>query len=378
MNKTMTKILNFVLPGLIVAITTLTLTTTQTALAQTDGAPGCHEASTPFVTMTIAGKNFFAPYNGVPYGDYYATFGLKVLTKPGEMVMESAGSLYHSPDEGCTWNLFYTLDGTQTWPLWITTAPGGHAYAFSMNNNTLLALQNVPGGMEAISLKSPFANIMGLGVDPKDPLHLRLAGNNGAILESFDGGSLWTKIGVEPLPGNSATRMAFDPADLDHVIFMTYKEGAFVTFDGGDTWTQSEGLSSSNGPRNAFNAVVSPIDSKLVWCMSLDLNEADDGHPSRGRHIYASLDGGLTFTPRVDDGNGIVITNGPELTAHPKDLRKVAWVASNRYTGLDVYELNGKSGDVKISHHGGLAGRVVEYYLPNPILMYVGLETKFR
>lgn len=360
-----------------VAVLAAMMPSSTAVMAQTDGLPDCREASTPFMTMTTSDSDFFAPYHGLPHDDYYATFGLKVLSKPDEMVMESSGSLYHSPDQGCTWNLFYSLDLTQQWPLWITIAPGGHAYAFSMNNSTLLALRNVPGGMEAIPLISPVSNIMGFGVDPANALHIRLGDSRGQIHESLDGGARWTDLGMPAQPDGSANRMAFDPADLDHVIYMTHRDGAFVTFDGGSSWTQSMGLSSSGGPRNAFNAVVSPIDSRLVWCMSIDLNEADDGHPSQGRHLYASIDGGLTFRPRVDNGNGIVIPNGPELTAHPRDLRRVAWVASNRYTGLDVFELDGLSRTVAISHATYLAGRVIEYYPSNPRLMYVGLETKF-
>ncbi|NOG53458.1 MAG: hypothetical protein HND57_03890 [Planctomycetes bacterium] len=347
------------------------------ATAQTDGLPGCREASTPFMTMGVAGKDFFAPYNGAPYGDYFATFGLKNLSRQGEMVMESAGSLYYSPDEGCTWDLFYTLDGSEPWPLWITVAPGGHAYAFSLNNSTLLALRNIGGGMEATSLKSPVMEIMGLGVDPTDPLHVRIGDKGGQMHESFDGGVVWNKVGVPAQVNGYANRMTFNEADFDHVMYMANRDGAFVTFDGGATWAPSEGLTSTDGPRNAFNAVFSPVDSDLVWCMSIDLDEADGGHPSGGKHLYASRDGGLSFEPRVDNGNGIVITNGPELTAHPRDRRKVAWVASNRYTGLDVYELNGVTGVVSISHNDFLAGRCIEYYLPNPALMYIGLETKF-
>ncbi len=363
--------------GILSLAAVLTLSTAPTTTQAREDLPECREASTPYMTMAIAGKDFFAPYNGTPDGDYFAVFGLKNLTKPREMVMGSKGTLYHSPDEGCTWNEFYTVGNGQQWPLSITTAPQGHAYAFTINYNTLLALTNTQGGMEATTLKSPAANIMGVGVDSQNPLHVRVADDNGTLYDSTDGGQLWQRIGVLPNNGSNAVRMTFDPADLDHVLYLTHREGAFVTFDGGDTWTQSTGLSSSNGPRNAFNAVVSPIDSRLVWCMSLDLNESDQGHPSRGRHIYASLDGGLTFTPRVDDGNGVVITNGPELTAHPTDLRKIAWVASKRFTGLDVYELNGLTGVVKQSHNDNLAGRSVEYYIRNPRLMYIGLETKF-
>ncbi len=341
------------------------------------GLPDCDESSTPYMTFAFRGGQYFAPYNGQPDPNYYATFGLRNLSTPGEMVMESGGTIFHSPDEGCSWNTVYELQGNETWPLWIEPGADGHAFGFSLNYTTLFALQNTGNGMNASSLKVPVSNIMGLGTDPSNANHVRIAGKDGQIWDSTNGGVNWNTVGVAPNKGKSATRVSFDPNDLDHVVYMTITDGAFVTFDGGRNWTSSNGLTKTNGPRNAFNAVVSPIDSRLVWCMSIDLDEADSGHRSGGKHIYASIDGGRTFFPRADNNeNGIVITNGPELTAHPTDLRKVAWVASNRFTGLDVYELNGKNRQVKQHHNDNLGGRCVEYYLPNPKHMLIGLETK--
>lgn len=348
-----------------------------TAPVSAQRLPGCNEASTPFMTFALnGGRSGFAAYTGSPWPEYFTILGLKALDVPGEVLMEAGGNLVHSTDEGCSWQIVTPLDPIDQFPLTLVGAPGGHAYGFSVNGPTFYNITNAGGGaVTATSYRAPTSNILGVGANPAAAQHVRLIDDDGQIHESFDGGASWTRIGTPPPAGALTYRGAFDPNDIDHVLFGAGVTGGWVTFDAGATWTSVAGLSETNGPVNLFNVVVSPIDGRLVWCMALDLDQADNGHPSGGKHIYVSTDGGRSFTPMVDNGGVIVLTNGPELTPHPTNPYKIAWTAANRFTGLDIYEYDGRAGVVRQAHRDFTKGRVVEYYPSNPRHMYVGLET---
>lgn len=339
--------------------------------------PDCREASTPFMTFGInGGRAGFAPYSGPPWPDYFTVLGLKALDTPGEVLMEAGGRLVHSVDEGCTWRVVHVLEPGDQFPLTLANAPGGNAYGFSVNGPTLYAITNNGGGdVQAVTRSAPASNIFAVGAHPADADHVRLVDDDGQIHESFDAGVSWSRVGFRPPAGALTYRAAIDPNDIDHVLFGAAVDGGWVTFDAGQTWESIDGLSETDGNVNLFNVVVSPIDSRLVWCMALDIDQADNGHPSGGKHLYVSVDGGRSFAPMVDNGGDIVLTNGPELTPHPTNPYKIAWTAANRFTGLDVYEYDGRAGIVRQGHRDFVKGRIVEYYPADPRHMYIGLET---
>ncbi|MCC6908379.1 MAG: hypothetical protein IT430_10595 [Phycisphaerales bacterium] len=332
------------------------------------------EGGNPFLAFALDGSRLLT-WRGTPYPNYFVTMGLKNLDIPGFMLMESGGNLIASKDEGCSWSLVATL-GIDQWPLNIAPTPGGGAYAFGVNRSTLYRVDYDGQDFSATPLRSPTGSILGLGADPFNPSHVRLSSDRGQIYDSIDGGVSWNPVGVTPPAGNLTYRMAFDPNDLDHALFGGATSGGWVTFDGGQNWTPCLGLSETNGPVNLFNAVISSVDSDYVWVMALDLDQADAGHPSGGRHFYLSTDGGVTFEPKVDNGPGVTITNGPEMTCHPTRKTALAWAWGSRFDGMYVYQYDAVLNRLKSAYKAGFIARTVEYYRPDPRHLYVGLEAR--
>lgn len=81
-------------------------------------------------------------------------------------------------------------------------------------------------------------------------------------------------------------RITVSPTDGNHVVYGSYHNGVYVTFDGGDTWTQGTGI---------------PVSAVFSSSMREGHGIAfiDDDHimaSSRGNGYYLSSDGGLTWT----------------------------------------------------------------------------------
>jgi hypothetical protein len=171
---------------------------------------------------------------------------------------------------------------------------------------------------------------------------------------------------------------AFDPADLDHVIVGMSTTGAWTTFDGGASWIQAAGLSKTGGPRNTFNGVFSPADPAEVFVMGIDLDEADAGAPSEGRHIYRSQDGGLTFAPVVDRGGDIVLINGPLLVAHPSTPGVLYFTYGSRFlypAGTYLYRYDHATGQTTWNFTTETLGiRAIDFNPADTGVMYLGLE----
>ncbi len=332
------------------------------------------DGGNPFIAFARNGSDLFT-WRGTPYPNYFVTMGLKNLDIPGYMLMESGGNLLASRDEGCSWSTVATLGGEE-WPLNIAPAPGGNAYAFGVNRSTLYRVDFDGQSFRATSLRSPVSNILGLGADPFDASHVRLSSDRGQIYDSIDGGVSWSPVGVPASNGSLNYRMAFDPNNLEHAVFGGATNGGWVTFDGGQNWAPCLGLSETNGPVNLFNAVISPVNSDYVWVMALDLNQANGGHPSGGRHFYLSTDGGQTFEPKVDNGSGVTITNGPEMTCHPRRATAFAWAWGSRFSGMYVYQYDAVLDRMKIAYRPDFIARTVEYYRRDPRHLYVGLEAR--
>lgn len=332
------------------------------------------EGGNPFLAFALNGDRILT-WQGARYPNYFVTMGLKNLDIPGFMLMESGGYLIASKDEGCSWSIVATLGGNE-WPLNIAPGPGGNAYAFGVNRDTLYRVDYDSLNFHATSLRSPASNILGLGADPDNASHVRLSSSSGQMYDSIDGGMSWNPVGVPPPAGALTYRMGFDPNNLDHALFGAARDGGWVTFDGGQHWASCIGLSETNGPANLFNAVISPVNSDYVWVMAIDLDQADAGHPSGGKHFYLSTDGGQTFEPKVDNGANVTITNGPEMTCHPTRPTTLAWAWGSRFSGMYVYQYDAQLDRLKSAFKAGYIARTVEYYRPDPRHLYVGLEAR--
>ncbi|MCG8409030.1 MAG: dockerin type I domain-containing protein [Phycisphaerales bacterium] len=281
--------------------------------------PDCTGIAEPYVSITYDPLNNFVPFTGPQPINPFFTWGLTTMDTPNVVLAQSESQLWASIDDGCSW---FSIGSTDlSGGLYrIEAGPLGFAYAW-LDNGTgsgldagIYKIHNNPPGSANFDVEfrnAPVSAMHGFGVDKHNPHHVRTAASNGELQESLDGGLSWRRIGVAP---STSTVLAyvneFDPNDLDHVIYGRVSEGAYVTFDGGKTWTQSDGLKSlPHRGNNFFSATISPIDGNIVYGMGIDLGETGlpgdpPPPPSNGKHIYASTDGGLTFTPVLSSGTG--------------------------------------------------------------------------
>lgn len=282
-----------------------------------DVLPPCPGIFEPYVSITYDPLNTFVPFTG-PQPSTFFTWGLTALDIPNVVLASAQGQIWATINDGCSWSSIGTTDPGGLYK--IEAGPIGYAYAWVENSSGIgptagiYQIHNNPPGSANFDVQfrpAPVDPMLGFGVDRFNPHHIRTARADGQLQESFDGGQSWVRIGV---PAVATTSLAyvfeFDPNDLDHVVFGRATDGAFVTFDGGDTWTQSNGLKTlPHRGNNFFSATISPLDGNIVFGRGIDLGENGlpgdpPPPPSNGNHIYASTDGGLNFFPVLSQGTG--------------------------------------------------------------------------
>ena len=247
---------------------------------------------------------------------------------------------------------------------------GDRAFGYHDNGADLVRID----AGAVIPLKSPTPNVIGLGTDATEPDRLRLAGADGSLWESTEAGASFSPL--DPAPVAPLTyRFAFDPRDLDHILFGSASIGAWVSFDGGKQWTQATGLSPS-GKANAFEVVVSPIDSNVVWSQGIDLDENLPNAPNGGRHIFRSEDGGKTFLRVVDHEPGVVtLTNGVLMAPSPGDANVMYFVFGTYYGdyGTDLFRYDAGTKQLTKTHNAYDDVSSIAFSPAAPGLLYLGL-----
>src|SRR5262245_19572520 len=302
-------------------------------------------------------------------------FGLAVLPDvPNTMLLAFGRTLQRSTNAGCRWDMVGIVDSTSDgFPISLVAARGDRAFVWSDNRNDLARVD----GTTITYLGAPVDSIVGLGTDPADADHVRFGAGNGTIWDAADGGVRFGQLG-SPVPGfGFVYRTAFDPKDLNHAVVGAISDGAYVTFDGARNWTKATGLSSTgDGPVNVFSVVVSPADSMTVYAMGLDIDEADAGDPSQGRHIYLSRDGGLSFHPVVDnDSVNIILVNGVPMAGHPTDSNVVYFTYGTSFGGYgaDLYRYDDATGQTTKTHNSYHGIPSIAFNPADPSTMYLGL-----
>ncbi|QFY13533.1 dispase autolysis-inducing protein [Nonomuraea phyllanthi] len=321
------------------------------------------------VTYTRNDGRTIAPTSEALQPVVYTT-GLVALDQANEMLAMSNNRLLSSTDSGCTWTLVGKVSG---WYVELAAAGGDRAYAWDRDGNLSLVTPR-----EITPLTSPSNEVRGIGVDRGQGDHLRVAGDGGQLYDSGDGGRTWQPVGTPAFPPSETLTIytaVFDPHDLDHVVMGASDTGVRVTFDGGRTWTTAGGLSKTGDKVNVFSAAISPSAPNVVWAMGLDLSESGSGVPSDGRHIYRSDDGGRTFTPVVDQGNGVTLQNGPLLAPHPTDPGVLYFDFGTGWSslGTDIYRYDSRRDRVTINHNSYDRVTSISFNPANPKVMYLGV-----
>ena len=325
--------------------------------------PDCDMVTgTGAVTFTFDEGNTLAPMDGQILPVTY-TFGLVALGQPGALLAASGDQILASSDAGCSWDSVGQITGGT--PV-LRAAGDTRAYGFVDNGEGLTRIDD--GVITALS--SPVGNVVGLGVDPTDPDHVRIGDSEGQLWDSTDAGEQWSLQGVASGAGPLVYRAFFDPTNLDHAIFGVAVQGAWVTMDGGARWSQSTGFGPGNA--NAFTVSISSADPSVVWAEGYDLANLDD---ATARHVFRSEDGGLTFAPVVD-ADQATLYNGNHLFPHPTDPDVLYFVFGTNFQnyGTDVYRYDHGTGAVTLSHNPWHDVAAITFLPGDPSLMYFGLS----
>ncbi|MDC0717852.1 WD40/YVTN/BNR-like repeat-containing protein [Nannocystis bainbridge] len=295
------------------------------------------------------------------------TFGLVALGKPGAMLAGSGQQILASSDAGCSWHSIGAAGNPNAPAVRLHAAGETRAYAYGDNNDAIVRVDDEV--IQKLSSPAGQEGIVGLGVDPSDPDHVRIGDSAGRVWDSVDAGMTWAPQGIPAFAGSLAYRAAFDPNDLDHVLFGALAEGVLVSHDGGEGWQSATGL--SPGAANGFNLVVSPAQGDIVWVEGLDLEDPD---AQTHRHVYRSEDGGKTFTA-VIDADEATLYNGNHLFAHPTDPDVLYFVFGSNFQGYgtDLYRYDHAEDAITLTHN--MWHDTVITFLPgDPSVIYLGLS----
>ena len=331
--------------------------------------PSCNRVSgTGSVTFTQDRGETLAPTVRDLHGIAY-TYGLVALSAPNTLVAAHRGNILISENAGCRWQ---RVDRVSE-PILNLVSAGRFAYGWTPNGGSLFRV--TAGG--AAGINSPAAQIVGLGVDPASPQHLRVGDSAGIIWDSTDGGTTWRAIGAPPVNDSLLLvyQVAFDPKKLNHVVVGVANHGSFVSRNGGANWKQSEGFSRST---NIFSIAISPVRSSIVWTMGLDIVQLDRGVPSQGRHIYRSEDGGLSFKPVVNHSRKVTLVNGPLLAAHSKNADVLYFVFGTFFAdyGTDLFYYNHRTKELTKTHNSYDDISSIAFSPADPELLYLGLTVE--
>jgi photosystem II stability/assembly factor-like uncharacterized protein len=199
------------------------------------------------------------------------------------IALASAGYIYGSIDSGVTWTQ-RTSDITRVWESVAMSADGRKVAALGSNTNIYVSTD---GGFTwatyvADGIKS--WNSIAMSADGKKIL---ASASNNYLYVSLDGGVTWTSRMNDANRGWLTTTVSADGG----VMFAGTGSAGYIyrSTDGGNTWATSTG-SLALGTKDWKSIAISADGLKVVAA-------AGTGY------LYTSIDGGVNFTPRVNDAN---------------------------------------------------------------------------
>ena len=134
----------------------------------------------------------------------------------------------------------------------------------------------------------------------------------------------------------------------------------------------------SSGGSNHDVTVSSIAETLLRLPFCQNSKERLSGDPSNGRHIYQSLDGGLTYTPVMSENfDDVFLTSGPLLVANPFDANRLHLFASFSIGngGTRFYDYDLSTGIVQTIHNPNMTRiRSMEISRVTPEAIHVGFD----
>jgi hypothetical protein len=156
--------------------------------------------------------------------------------------------------------------------------------------------------------------VSAFAVDWRNPPSLYAGTQSAGILKSTDGGTNWTAInaGIYPSePFYPTYTLTIDPAD-PAIVYAGTSQRAFRSANGGMSWTML--MAEFDPIVNCRAIVIDPRNTAKVWAGSM----AKPPYGAlRAAAVYASLDGGITWTQRGIWPNAQMLSALAIDPAHP-------------------------------------------------------------
>ena len=148
------------------------------------------------------------------------------------------------------------------------------------------------------------------------------------VYKSSDGGKTWSNMGLRGT--KYISRILIDPTDSNHVIVGALgnvfadspERGAYVTFDGGKTWSKTLDIGPSSG---VSDLAMSPRTPNVIYAGVWQFQRRPWTFRSGGDRdgLYRSGDGGRTWTRLTGHGLPAGITGRIGLAVAPSDPNRV-------------------------------------------------------
>ena len=315
----------------------------------------------------------------VPQQALQYVFGTAATGANALLAVDHRGTLRSSADAGCTWSHVGGVTGLDVPRL--TAGADGSAYVWDQNG---LSLYRVKGSR--VTALPPVGTGWGIGVaalavNRYSPSHVRVVLGDGTVRDSYDAGASFHTTGRPVRDGDTALWVysaAIDPANLDHITIGTMGEGVYTTWLGGWQWTRAT-VGRPGESVNAFSVAVSPANPLVVWAQGINMAEHEAHHPSEGRHVYRSTDGGRTFGVAVDHVPGeVTLVNGALLAPHPTDTGVLYFVFGTSFAnyGTDLFRVDARRGTLSVAHndHHGITS--ISFNPRDPAVMYLGFAAE--
>jgi VCBS repeat-containing protein len=149
-------------------------------------------------------------------------------------------------------------------------------YTDSLVSGSLAQLwRSVDSGQTWTQLPQPLGSLQteSIVVDPSNSSHL-LFGTDLGLLNSFDGGSTWTR--ASSLPANAIFDLVYDHG----IVFAATNGGGYRSLDNGNTWTRIQGADGNQ----IGSIVIDPNHPNIIFANSITSSD-----------IYISVDMGLSW-----------------------------------------------------------------------------------
>lgn len=326
------------------------------------------------ITYTTDGLKTAHPTTGATHTTKYVE-GIVPLSTPDQLLaVDSKGRLYLSRDAGCMWVQFELISGLY-YPRLIA-GPNGTAYIWGVHSNRLLRVSGTTVTELPAVTPEDGGDLVAVAADRHRPHHLRAVSEYGQVYDSTTDGASFQPVGKPGIDKTSSLYDAsIDPNNLNHIVLGSAGEGAYLSRNGGRSWSHT-GMGARGERVNAFSVSVSPANGRVVYAQGINISENNAGAPSEGRHIYRSTDGGQTFRPIVDADalGGLHLQNGTLLAPSPTDPNVLYWVFSMSYGGYgtDLWRIDARTGKRTLAHDAHPKLTAIAFNPRDANVMYLG------